>query len=152
MQNQCLLEILCLQDLTHIIFFQYLHIWTCMSVLLNFWSSDSLGTIQVLRHHVFDLFRSTHPHLTIKNCCCLTPPIHLFDDVISLNAPLVGLNDAKGIDVAQHIWPWGCPTKAQKQPKNAFSVLFGLFLSFCQTASRPYMLSYSNALRIIQSY
>ena len=37
---------------------------------------------------------------------------------------LVGLNDAKGIDVAQRIWPWGCPTKAQKQPKNAFSVLF----------------------------
>ena len=30
---------------------------------------------------------------------------------------LVGLNDAKGIDVAQRIWPWGCPTKAQKQPK-----------------------------------
>ena len=29
---------------------------------------------------------------------------------------LVGLNDAKGIDVAQRIWPWGCPTKAQKQP------------------------------------
>ena len=40
---------------------------------------------------------------------------------------LVGLNDAKGIDVAQCIWPWGCPTKAQKQPKNAFSVLFGSF-------------------------
>ena len=38
---------------------------------------------------------------------------------------LVGLNDAKGINVAQCIWPWGCPTKAQKQPKNAFSVLFG---------------------------
>ena len=37
---------------------------------------------------------------------------------------LVGLNDTKGIDVAQCIWPWGCPTKAQKQPKNAFSVLF----------------------------
>ena len=35
---------------------------------------------------------------------------------------LVGLNDVKGIDVAQRIWPWSCPTKAQKQPKNAFSV------------------------------
>ena len=43
---------------------------------------------------------------------------------------LVGLNDAKGIDVAQCIWPWGCPTKAQKQPKNAFSVLFGCFWAF----------------------
>ena len=40
---------------------------------------------------------------------------------------LVGLNDAKGIHVAQCIWPWGCLTKAQKQPKNAFSVLFGCF-------------------------
>ena len=40
---------------------------------------------------------------------------------------LVGLNDAKGINVAQRMWPWGCPTKAQKQPKNAFSVLFGCF-------------------------
>ena len=43
---------------------------------------------------------------------------------------LVGLNDAKGIDVAQRIWPWGCPTKAQKQPKNAFSVLLGCFWAF----------------------
>ena len=43
---------------------------------------------------------------------------------------LVGLNDTKGIDVAQRIWPWGCPTKAQKQPKNAFSVLFGCFWAF----------------------
>ena len=40
---------------------------------------------------------------------------------------LVGLNDAKGIDVAQRIWPLGSPTKAQKQPKNAFLVLFGCF-------------------------
>ena len=23
---------------------------------------------------------------------------------------LVGLTDAKGIDFAHHIWPWGCPT------------------------------------------
>ena len=35
---------------------------------------------------------------------------------------LVGLNDAKGIDVAQLIWPWGSPTKAQKQPKTAIYV------------------------------
>ena len=40
------------------------------------------------------------------------------------------MNDAKGIDVPQLIWPWGCPTKAQKQPKNAFSVLFGCFWAF----------------------
>ena len=43
---------------------------------------------------------------------------------------LVGLNDAKGIDVAQRIWLRGCPTKAQKQPKNAFLVLFGYFWAF----------------------
>ena len=42
---------------------------------------------------------------------------------------LVGLNDAKGIDVAQCIWPWGCPTKAQKQPKNPFLVLSRKFLA-----------------------
>ena len=36
---------------------------------------------------------------------------------------LVGLYDAKGIDVAQRIWPWGCPTKlknSQKVPKMHF--------------------------------
>jgi hypothetical protein len=49
---------------------------------------------------------------------------------------LVGLNDAKGIDVAK---------------KFIFGT-FWLFLSFCWTASRPYTLSYINALRIIQSY
>ena len=38
---------------------------------------------------------------------------------------LVGLNDAKGIDVAQRIWPWGCPTKAQKQPKRTGNAFFG---------------------------
>ena len=43
---------------------------------------------------------------------------------------LVGFNDAKGTDVAQRIWLWGCATKAQKQPKNAFSVLFGCFWAF----------------------
>ena len=42
----------------------------------------------------------------------------------------IGMNDAKGIDVAQCIWPWGRPTTAQKQPKNAFSVLFGCFWAF----------------------
>jgi hypothetical protein len=31
---------------------------------------------------------------------------------------LVGLNDAKGIDFAQPIWLWDCPTNAPKQAKN----------------------------------
>ena len=35
---------------------------------------------------------------------------------------LVELIDAKGIDMAQLIWSWGCPTKAQKQAKNVFFV------------------------------
>ena len=43
---------------------------------------------------------------------------------------LVGLNDAKGIDVAQRIWPWGCPTKAQKQPKSTENAFFGCFWAF----------------------
>ena len=30
----------------------------------------------------------------------------------------VGLIDAKGINVSQPIWPRGCPTLAQKQPKT----------------------------------
>ena len=42
----------------------------------------------------------------------------------------VGLNDAKGIDVAQHIWPWGCPTEAQKQPKSTENAFFGCFWAF----------------------
>jgi len=58
---------------------------------------------------------------------------------------LVGLNDAKGIDVAQCIWPWDRPTKAQKQPKKCIFGTFWLFLSFCRTASRPYTLSYINS-------
>ena len=40
---------------------------------------------------------------------------------------LVGLIDAKRIDVAQHIWPWGCPTKGLKQGKNRFLVFFSHF-------------------------
>ena len=43
---------------------------------------------------------------------------------------LVGLNDAKGIDVAQRIWPWGCLTKAQKQPKSTENAFFGCFWAF----------------------
>ena len=44
---------------------------------------------------------------------------------------LVGLNDAKGIDFAQPIRPWGCLTHAPKQAKNAFFVFFACF--------RPYV-------------
>ena len=43
---------------------------------------------------------------------------------------LVGLNDAKGIDVAQLIWPWGCRTRAQKQPKSTENAFFGCFWAF----------------------
>ena len=44
---------------------------------------------------------------------------------------LVGLNDAKGIDLAQPIWPWGCPTYAKnglKQKKNAFFACFWAYV------------------------
>ena len=40
---------------------------------------------------------------------------------------LVGLIDAKGNDVAQPIWPWGCPTWAQKWPKNTKNAFFACF-------------------------
>ena len=60
---------------------------------------------------------------------------------------LVGLNDTKGIDVAQRIWLWGCPTKAQKQPKNAFFVFLGCFWAY---VGEPH--GHINALRINQSY
>ena len=43
---------------------------------------------------------------------------------------LVGLNDAKSINVAQRIWPWGCLTKAQKQPKSTEKAFFGCFWAF----------------------
>ena len=43
---------------------------------------------------------------------------------------LVGLNDAKGINVAQRMWSWGCPTKAQKQPKSTENAFFGCFWAF----------------------
>ena len=56
---------------------------------------------------------------------------------------LVGLNDAKGIDVAQCIWPLGCPTKAQERPKNAFSVLFGCFPWFPENSLLCVILRYT---------
>ena len=56
---------------------------------------------------------------------------------------LVGLIDAMGIDKAQPIWPWGCPSKAQKQPKNAFSLLFGCFFaSFPWKPAQIYMVEW----------
>ena len=42
--------------------------------------------------------------------------------------------------------------KSSKTAKKYRKCIFWLFLSFCRTASRPYTLSYINALRIIQSY
>ena len=63
---------------------------------------------------------------------CWSEFLNNFDTTLGLVLGLVGLNDVKGIDVAQRIWPWGCPTKAQKQPKNAFSVLFGCFWAFVE--------------------
>ena len=65
---------------------------------------------------------------------------------------LVGLIDAKGNDVAQSLWLWGCPALAPKQPKNTKNAFFCLFWSLCQTVSRPYRLSHINALHINQSY
>ena len=43
---------------------------------------------------------------------------------------LVKLIDAKGIDVAQLIWPWGCPTYAQKWPKNTKNAFFASFWAY----------------------
>jgi hypothetical protein len=42
----------------------------------------------------------------------------------------VGLIDAKGIDLAQCIWPWGCPTYAPKQAKSAFFWFLALFWAY----------------------
>ena len=43
---------------------------------------------------------------------------------------LVGLNDAKPIDLAQSIWRWGCLKKALKQAKNVFFVFLGPFRAY----------------------
>ena len=43
---------------------------------------------------------------------------------------LVGLNDAKSIDMAQPIWPWGCPTQGEKQPKNTNIAFFACFWAY----------------------
>ena len=68
------------------LFWEGHNIWQDIPLNLTF---TYLGTIQVLRHHVFDFFRPIHPPLwwftvllIIKNCHFLTTPTHLFDDVI----------------------------------------------------------------------
>ena len=43
---------------------------------------------------------------------------------------LVELIDAKGIGVSQLIWSWGCPTEAQKQPKNTKNTFFACFWAY----------------------
>ena len=43
---------------------------------------------------------------------------------------LVGLIDAKGIDLSQPIWLWGCPTEGLKQGKNSFLVFFSHFWAY----------------------
>jgi hypothetical protein len=40
---------------------------------------------------------------------------------------LVALIDAKGIDVAQRLWPLGCPAKSSKTAKKHKKCIFSLF-------------------------
>ena len=61
---------------------------------------------------------------------------------------LVGLIDAKGIDVAQPIWLRDCPTLSQIQAKNVFFVFLGCCCLYHRTASQPYRLSYNNYLKV----
>ena len=49
---------------------------------------------------------------------------------------LVGLNDAKPIDMAQPIWRWGCQKKALKQAKNVFFVFLGCFCPYVRQPHR----------------
>ena len=49
---------------------------------------------------------------------------------------LVRLIDAKAIDVAQSIWPWGCPTLALKHAKNGFFVFLGCFWPYAGQPNR----------------
>ena len=57
------------------------------------------------------------------------------------------------INLGWFSWEWS-KKKFFFRKKNSKCIFctFWLFLSFCRTASRPYTLSYINALRIIQSY
>ena len=43
---------------------------------------------------------------------------------------LVELIDAKRVGLAQLIWSWGCPTQAQKQPKNTKNAFFACFWAY----------------------
>ena len=56
---------------------------------------------------------------------------------------LVGLIDAKGIDVAQPIW---LSDVSSKTGKKCIFCVFRLFLPLRRTTSLPYRLSYINAL------
>jgi hypothetical protein len=58
-----------------------------------------------------------------------TPPILIFFSwkFQGLVLGLVGLIDAKDIDVAQPIWLWGCLTWVKKQPKNTKNAFFACF-------------------------
>jgi hypothetical protein len=43
---------------------------------------------------------------------------------------LVGLIDAKGINVTQPMWPPGCLTEAQKRAKKAEKAVLALFWAY----------------------
>ena len=47
-----------------------------------------------------------------------------------MDVPLVEFIDEKGIGMAQPIWGWGCPTKAQKWPKNTKNAFLACFWAY----------------------
>ena len=60
-----------------------------------------------------------------------SPILKIFSrKLLRLVLGFVGLNDAKCMYVAQCIWLWGCPTKAQKKPKSTENAFFGCFWAF----------------------
>ena len=69
-----------------------------------------------------------------KNQSKLALSLWLYCEFVGLvmwgSVGLVGLIDAKGINVTQHIWPSGCPTLAQKRAKTAFFVFLALIWSY----------------------
>ena len=42
----------------------------------------------------------------------------------------IKLIDVKGIDMAQQLWLWDCPTWAQKQPKNTKNAFLACFRAY----------------------
>ena len=71
---------------------------------------------------------------SIKRSFSKVPILNIFFQKIhGLFFGLVGLIHAKGVDVAQQLWPSGSPTLAQIQAKNAFFCLFRPFLSLSRT-------------------